>query len=191
MARSEALAAAVPGWRIPLNADRLGGHARPSMNEADVLLAMAEVAVALLGFAAIVSVFRQRGTWRPDGRFWAMIAAGIGTLVFSLLPLPLLFGGITQASTWQTCDALLGAYALGYCAFLTRSFRRDRATDSAPNVSIFALLLSGSALNGALLVLSAFGYLGDPQFWPYLVGLIWFQIVTAVFFVRLLVVWLR
>lgn len=160
-------------------------------NEADVLLAMAEVAVALLGFAAIVSVFRQRDTWRPDGRFWAMVAAGIGTLVFSLLPLPLLFGGMAPASSWQICSVLLGLYALAYCGFLTGRFRRDRASDAAPNLSIFLTLLSGSALAGPLLLVSALGYLGGPQFWPYLLALVWFQVVTAVFFVRLLVVWLR
>jgi hypothetical protein len=161
------------------------------MDESDVLLSMAEVAVALLGFAAIVSVFRQRDTWRPDGRFWAMVAAGIGTLVFSLVPLPFLFRGIGQTSTWQVCSALLGLYALAYCVFLTIMFRRDLATNSAPNIPIFVVVFGGSALTCPFLLVSAIGYLGDPQFWPYLVGLVWFQIITAIFFVRLLVVWLR
>lgn len=158
------------------------------MAESDVLLSMAEVAVALLGFAAIVSVFRQRDTWRPDGRFWAMVAAGTGTLVFSLLPLPFLFGG---SETWRTCSILLGVYALGYCVFLTGSFRRDRAANSATNIPIFVGLMSGSAFSCALLLVSAAGYLGPPAVWPYLAGLVWFQIATAVIFVRLLVVWLR
>ena len=160
------------------------------MDESDVLLSMAEVAIALLGFAAIVSVFRQRDTWRPDGRFWAMVAAGIGTLVFSLFPLPFLFAGSEPASTWQTCNALLGLYALGYCVFLTGMFRRDRAAE-APNVSIFVVLFGGSAFTALFLLVSVVGYLGDPQFWRYLVGLIWFQVLTAILFVRLLVVWLR
>jgi hypothetical protein len=161
------------------------------MGESDVLLSMAEVAVALLGFAAIITVFRQRDAWRPDGRFWAMIAAGVGTLVFSLFPLPFLFGGSAPASTWQVCSALLGLYALGYCVLLADSFRRDRAAGSASNVPIFSVVFGGSALAGAFLLVSAIGYLGDPQFWPYLVGLIWFQVLTATLFVRLLVVWLR
>jgi len=160
------------------------------MNESDVLLSMAEVAVTLLGFAAIVTVFRQSDTWRPDGRFWAMITAGIGTLVFSLLPLPFLFGNIASTATWRTCSALFGLYALGYCVFLTRMYRRDRATGSG-NLPVFALLFGGSAFTCPLLLVSATGYLGDPQYWPYLVGLIWFQILTAIFFVRLLAVWLR
>ena len=69
------------------------------MNESNVLLSIAEIAVTLLGFAAIVTVFRQRDTWRPDGRFWGMVGAGIGTLIFSLLPLPFLFGNIAATST--------------------------------------------------------------------------------------------
>jgi len=161
------------------------------MNESDVLLAMAEVSVALLGFSAIVSVFRQRGDWRPDGRFWSMVAAGIGTLVFSLLPLPFLFGGVAPTTTWQVCISLLGLYALGFSVFLTTRFRSDLAATSAPSPPIFLLLLGGSVFAGAFLLLSVPGYLGEPRFWVFLVGLIWFQVVTAVFFVRLLVVWLR
>lgn len=161
------------------------------MAESDVLLSMAEVAVALLGFAAIVSVFRQRDVWRPDGRFWAMVGAGVGTLALSLVPLPFLYAGGAAQATWRTCSALLGTFALGYCAFLTRSFRRDRAADLSPNISIFALVFGGSALTGLLVLASAAGSLGEPRFWPYLVGLIWFQVVTTTFFVRLLVVWLR
>jgi hypothetical protein len=161
------------------------------MNESDVLLSMAEVGVTLLGFAAIVSVFRQRDTWRPDGRFWAMVTAGVGTLVFSLLPLPFLFRSIAAASIWQACNAVFGLYALGYCVFLTGSFRRDRAADSSSNVPVFALVLGGSAVTCPFLLASATGYFGDPSFWSYLVGLIWFQVLTAILFVRLLVVWLR
>jgi hypothetical protein len=161
------------------------------VNESDVLLAMAEIGVALLGFAAIVSVFRQRDTWRPDGRFWAMVAAGVGTLVFSLLPLPFLFGRIAPISTWQTCNALFGVYALVYCAVLITSFRRDRAANSAANIPIFALVLGGSAVTCPFLLASAAGYLGPPSFWSYVVGLVWFQVLTVIFFVRLLVVWLR
>lgn len=161
------------------------------MNEPDVLLSMAEIAVALLGFAAIVTVFRQRDTWRPDGRFWAMVAAGIGTLVFSLLPLPFLFGGIAPTSTWQTCCTLLSLYALGYCGLLFGSYRRDLAAGAAPNPPIFVGIFGGSALTSIFLIAAATGLLGGPHFWAYLVGLIWFQVVTATIFVRLLVVWLR
>ena len=160
-------------------------------NESDVLLSMAEIGVALLGFAAIVSVFRQRDTWRPDGRFWAMVAAGVGTLMFSLLPLPFFFGSVATTSTWQTCNALFGLYALGYSVFLTESFRRDRATDSSPNLAVFAVVFGGSAFACPFLLVSAAGYFGDPSFWSYLVGLVWFQVLTTIFFVRLLVVWLR
>ena len=161
------------------------------MNESNVLLSIAEVAVALLGFAAIVSVFRQRDTWRPDGRFWAMVGAGAGTLIFSLLPLPFLFGSIAAISTWQTCCTLLGFYALGYCGLLISSFRRDQAAGAAPNPPIFVGIFVGSALSSLFLFSSAIGWLDGPHFWSYLVGLIWFQVVTVIIFIRLLVVWLR
>ena len=161
------------------------------MNESDVLLSMAEVGVALLGFAAIVSVFRQRDSWRPDGRFWAMVAAGVGILVFSLIPLPFIFGSVAPASTWQICNALLGLYALGYCVLLTGAFQRDRAADSSTNVPVFASIFVGTAIMCPFLLSCATGGLGEPSFWSYLVGLVWFQIVTAILFVRLLIVWLR
>ena len=160
------------------------------MNEPDVLLSMAEVGVTLLGFAAIVSVFRQRD-WHPDGRFWAMVSAGVGTLVFSLFPLPFIFGGIAPASAWLVCNALLGLYALGYCAVLASAFRRDRAAGSSSHPVVFSAVFGGTAVVCPFLLASSFGYFGDPAFWSYLVGLIWFQIVTVIIFVRLLIVWLR
>ena len=161
------------------------------MDESDVLLAMAEVAIALLGFAAIVSVFRQRAQWRPDGRFWAMVTAGVGTLVFSLVPLPFLFTALPQQTTWRFCAVMFSFYAFGYCLFLVASYRRDSRAGSAPNSAIVSTLLGGSSLAAIVLLLSALEFLGAPQFWPYLSGLIWFQILTAALFVRLLVVWLR
>ena len=160
------------------------------MNEHDVLVSMAEIATALLGFAAIVSVFSQRGTWSPDGRFWSMVASGIGTLVFSLLPLPFLFAGTESASAWRLCAGLFAFFALGFCVLMIRSYRRDRA-GGTPHLPIFGVLFGGSALACPLLLASALGYFGEPQFWPYVAGLVWFEVLTAVLFVRLLVVWLR
>ena len=100
--------------------------------------AIAAAWLALLGFAAIVTVFRQRDTWRPDGRFWGMVGAG-----------------------------------------------------AAPQPVIFSGIFGGSALAFLFLGWSALGWAGGPEFWAYLTGLIWFQIVTATIFIRLLVVWLR
>ena len=56
---------------------------------------------------------------------------------------------------------------------------------------IFAMLFGGSLSVSPFLLGSTVGLVAEPAFWPYLTAVCWFQFITAVLFVRLLVVWLR
>ena len=51
---------------------------------------IAELAVALVGFAAIISVFRAGAIedWHPRAQLalWIIVSYGMGTLFFALLP---------------------------------------------------------------------------------------------------------
>ena len=160
------------------------------MTPSDALFSLAEVGVAFLGFSAIASLFRQRDAtgWRPDGRFWAMVGVASLALVFSLLPLPLLYADVAPSVTWACCSALL-ALAMAACGVMGFvSYRRDRAvsTASLPLAVLLELLIWGSA---GLLLANAVGAIGH-SFWPYLAGLVWLLVLAAVMFVRLLWVWL-
>ncbi len=86
--------------RIPLFYNRHLGAQGSSMENSDFLIGLAEIAIAIVGFSGLVSVFRSANcAWRPDARFWAMITESSGTLVFAVLPLPFIQSGIAPEYT--------------------------------------------------------------------------------------------
>ena len=94
---------------------------------------IAEVAVALAGFAALVAIFRQRdtGTWTPAAlsalRF--MIELSIALVIIALFPIPLHLLGLEGPVMWGISS---GVYAFVSLAILTLN-----------TVRIFKLLKSG------------------------------------------------
>ena len=68
----------------------------------DVLLTIAEVAIAVLGFAAIVTALRRRSGQRADlltqFRMIVMIVMSAAALLFSFLPFVFLAAGLQESS---------------------------------------------------------------------------------------------
>jgi hypothetical protein len=78
------------------------------MDVAGTLEAIAEVGVALAGFAALVALFRGGAdSWTPAAisalRF--MIELSLCILVFALLPSPLLLSGLSAPAVWLTASS--------------------------------------------------------------------------------------
>ena len=158
------------------------------MSEFDLLPAIAEIAVALLGFAAIFTVFQERGGsgGTPDGRFWTMLQFGFAILVFALLPLPFLASGVPEANCWGASSAAFAVFGAYVPILGARSLRRDHAAGRPPNLPIFTLIFGGSLLSLLLLVYNAVEL---RVFWPYLAALVWFCLATALVFLRLIQAW--
>ena len=160
------------------------------MTPEGILPTCAEISVALLGFAAIASVFRGgRGVWAPDGRFWNMLALAALTVGGALFPLPLLSASVESSTVWGTSSAVLGIGAASLLWFALRGTHLDRAAGVPTNwwlgVPWFALI--GGA---AVLALLNCGMVAAAQFWPYLAALLSLQFATVLAFIRILVVWL-
>ena len=103
------------------------------MNEIEILTAIAEIAVALLGFAAIVSVFQARDeSWAGDGRFWTMLQFGFATFAFALIPIPLLASGIADPTSWAASSAAFATFTAYVPILGAQSLRRDRAAGRPP-----------------------------------------------------------
>lgn len=91
------------------------------MDPQSILPASAEISIALLGFAAITSIFRgASGSWSPDARFWIVLAQAFLALASSLLPLPLIAADLKDGVVWGTSSSLLG---LGLVVLLSLIFR--------------------------------------------------------------------
>jgi hypothetical protein len=82
------------------------------VREFDTLAIMAEVSVALAGFASIVVLFKRQssGRWHPDdaNRFVGMVIHALLAVFFSLLPLVLATFAVQASTNWGVSSALLG-----------------------------------------------------------------------------------
>jgi hypothetical protein len=79
----------------------------------ETLLSLAQLAVAITGFAAIVVVFsrRESGHWRRRGAnsFNGMLFHSAAALVFCLLPVALGALDLPALTVWRVASGLLGA----------------------------------------------------------------------------------
>ncbi len=150
----------------------------------DTLLALAEVAVALAGFSAIVVVLKRResGRWGAGDadRFHGMVIHSICAVVFCLLPSVIDVIVQDPVSTLHITAGVLGAQIIGHC------------------LMVMALATSGGAFARAMLSLGLlvgclmFAVFSDwgahREFAIYTVGIIWHILQAGVLFVML--VWI-
>jgi hypothetical protein len=156
----------------------------------DLLVSLAEISVALLGFAAIVSVFSGRdGGWRPEGRFWGMVTLGFSNFVLALMPIPFLAASARPSVTWGICSATLALVAAGNAILAVRVYGIDRESGVPYNPffqAAYLAVLAGVATFGV----ANTGLFFPAHFWPYIAALVLLQVATASTFLRLLFVWL-
>jgi len=158
----------------------------PELAASNVLTVVAEIAIALAGFAGIVGAFRQRGleAFEPHDvlRLRYMLLVACGTLGAALLPFVPYYLAASPTRTWAVSSAVLAVGLLGHLLLLSRTTLPHR-----PQLSRvwFGIYLIGSMLAGLLVAANALGGLGDPGPGPYLAGLGWMLFYATSIFVRL------
>ena len=155
------------------------------METQGTLLTFAELAVALAGFAGIVTVFQSRGrSWSAvdTNRLWMMLAFALATLLFSLLPLAWMFAG---RSPWLVCSALLGCFA-GFQGI--RSSLTLYQRPAGYNLYLVAFVATGGLSASAVQFLNVFDLVFGRGFTGYFLGLLWLVVGAAFFFARLVYV---
>jgi hypothetical protein len=153
--------------------------------ELDTLFALAELAVGMAGFSAIVVLFKRResGRWLPRDadRFNGMVLHAMAGAAFCFLPafVDVLTG--QESTLWRVCSALLGAQIAIHAAIVVR----------LPSTSMRArALVAGGALVAVTLQVLSVADLWIPNgFTPYLIGLQWHLLQAGVLFV--LLIWVR
>jgi hypothetical protein len=161
-----------------------------------LLIGIAEISIALTGFAGVVVVLGRRasGPWPLADQFQLRSLIENGLLVVLAALLPFAVQQHTQESSliWRVSSGIFGA-AAGAHAFIIQSrrqrrLRRDSQEDSNslfPIAWVAVLVPISAVVHGALL-LNAAGVVFEGTFGPYLYGLLWDLSMGAVFFVRLL-----
>lgn len=157
------------------------------MREVDILLTMAEVAIALAGFAGVVTAFQRRGSgsWPPGSliRFLSMVENSLGAFAFSLIPLAFLTGDVPERTTWATCSVLLALFIAMRQFFAIRRLRGPGGDGGDPRIANF--YYSGSAVAVTVLLLNAASLGFHRGFTGYFLGLLWISFHAAMSFFRL------
>jgi hypothetical protein len=137
------------------------------MRTDDLLIAIAQIAVALAGFSGLIAAIRTAAPegWHPRD-IWSlswMLGASIGALILALLPLWLALFGWSAQRVYQTSSALAFLYIATFVCVMIWTGRRLTIKGHPPRVPFFptaiALLLGVSAVVAGA---GAVGWLEQP-----------------------------
>ena len=128
------------------------------MVESEILLTIAEVAIAFAGFASLVAVLGQRSSHddpRVLGtRMRGMILFSLLAVAFSLLPFILYRFELAESSMWRLSSGLflLGFFSVG--VWLVRAVKRlsDLDVPALPVAPVIRVVLFVSVTTGTILL---------------------------------------
>jgi hypothetical protein len=156
------------------------------MADAEALFTIAEMAIALAGFSAVVAAFTIHGklTETDRSRFvWLFVTAFTAALL-AFVPTILTGTGLTDAALWRASSGIMIVLWLILTVPFAVGLLRDRRDSSfVPQVfSQRPLILVPSVLNLALQLLNVWGAVWEPSAAIYIVGtLAWLSASAIVF----------
>jgi hypothetical protein len=152
----------------------------------DVLLTLAEITIAIVGFSGIVGALDRdvRKDRRSDAYvlFRWMLDYSLGAFVSCLLPFLVFSLAFDQTTGWRISSALSAAsfviWAVSAREFTAEMYKRSSLLDRIFHVGDFVVL--------ALLILNSVGVFFTPGFPAFLVSVLWSVLGAVVGFARLL-----
>lgn len=158
------------------------------MEGSEYLYTIAEVSVAVVGFSAVVVVFRNRGGQALSPvelkLISFMIERGFAALFLSLLPMLLSHLGLSGAGVWAISSGTLALYLLT-ALLRTASFRRQipaEAEAQLPARGLSAILAVCAVIVIAVQVLNAVGAVLNQGIGWYLLGATFVLGLAAIIF---------
>ncbi len=143
------------------------------MHHGDTLLTIAELAVALAGFASLVSVLGRRSEKislaQDRSRLQMMLEMGLRNAAFAVIPIPFLEAGLWDPMIWRL---LSGLYLLAMIGHIVLQNRRGQGSHlwgaKGLRVSLVALFTLSAAVSAA----NAAGLAGSNSFSLYIASLV-------------------
>ena len=159
----------------------------PSMTESDILLTVAELAVAFGGFATLAGVLGKPrsidAAYMNASRLRGMLESALLALIFALFPfVPLLFGVDPNAS-WRIAAAFFLAASIARVVSLFRRFAEIRSAGASKGW--LAIVVAAQLASILVLLIVAIGLSGEHAAAAYVLSLFIGLFVSAVFFLRL------
>ena len=158
--------------------------------ELEILSAVAQIAVALAGFAGVVVVFRRESVheWSRIDKFRLrlLLSNSVFPLAYSLFAMFLLTLKPPPESIWRWCS---GFAAVCQIPFAITSIKRRRTLSSAEFKAVSKIVFYPLfALASAVLLLQFYNLAVLNSFWPFFAGIFVHLMGAMVQFVRLVLV---
>jgi hypothetical protein len=149
--------------------------------QADTLHTIAEVGIAVTGFAGIVAAVRAGATAAPrlqaTDPLLQLLGTSLGTVLFCFVPEWLDAAIASPDTVWRLALGLYGAYRLVYTGLTFRYASPPKRLWGVGVVSAFV---------GVLQVVASAGFLAEFRFFLYLSGLLWGLVVALIVFAGVL-----
>jgi hypothetical protein len=140
------------------------------MVSTEVLIGLADVSVAILGFSGLIHIFH------PNPNEWAArrsalsanIKLAAGALVFAILPLPFLEAGFTSEYIWASCSLFFGLASITIVGWHIFDLRRRMVNGEyfyIPATVPFTMVMT---IITVVLLLNTFGVYFERSYTPYL-----------------------
>lgn len=157
------------------------------MDFRDELLTVAELAIGIAGFSAVVAAFAHRGDLqeRDIDRFRILITSAGAAVILAFVPSLLSGLGLSGAILWRIASGLMVVAGLGgMIPFLIRVLRERRNVDHGSHISsgVVIAVVVPSVANIFVQLGNALAGLWSPIGAPYLFGvLVWLWSAGAIF----------
>jgi hypothetical protein len=152
----------------------------------DTLHTIAEVGIAITGFAGIVAAIRGRDSVssRPSAAdpLAGLLGASLGTVFFCFVPEWIHAATASPDAVWRTALAICGFYRLVYIGLVLKALRGGAG---AQRTTPRWITLPGVSL-GVLHLVAAAGFFSDFHYFLYLSGLFWGLVISLMHFSTLL-----
>ena len=162
------------------------------MANADLMLTMAEIAVAFAGFAGLVTVIAQRlsgaDTTVATGRLQGMLVLSLLVAAFSFVPQLVAGFGLSEEAVWRASSGLYGLAWAGYMLFGIRLALALRTARALPTGTAALHINQVIHLISPLLLLAgAAGVWNSMTAQVYTVALFGMLYISGVLFVQVFV----
>jgi hypothetical protein len=158
--------------------------------ESETLSTVAEVGIAITGFAGIIVAIGHRSDSErsadAEANLRNLVGASLGTVFFSFVPVWLNATISSPDAVWQVSNGAYGVYRLSYLAFIILSIRRRDAPLFVFERTHQAITLPLGIALGVSHLIAAMGFLREFHYFIYLTGLFWGLGIGLLSFSRLL-----
>ena len=155
----------------------------------DELLTVAELAVGIAGFSAIVAMFSRQGEYHlaDVNRFRALFTTAAAAVGFAFVPVLLSDFGFSGQSLWRVASAIMIALWIAQVIPTSLSIRKLRQEDRAngPTRPFLLAVFVPAVLNAILQVLNTSAVVWSPTGGVYLIGTLVYLWCSAAAFVDL------